>query len=101
MYLFESEIECFNSSPLVNDPLSKKDVLIGNYEITPSVASSGVHFYVLEKKGGMLKIDLLSYFLKSIKNTGLSEDCTNYTIFDSDISLIKKNDQLGEDNGFV
>ena len=83
---------------MVNEPLSKKDVLNDNCEITPSVASSDMHFDVLEKKDGMLKIYLLSYFLKSIKNLGLSEDCANYPIFDSDLSLVKKNDQLGEDN---
>ena len=94
---FECELACFDSLPLVIDPLSKKDVLFENNEITPCMTPSDVQWDVLKKRDGMLKIHQLSYFLKSIKNIGLSEDCSNYPIFDSDLSLVKKNDQLGDD----
>lgn len=40
----------------------------------------------------------MSYFLESIKNIGLVEDCVNYPIVDIDLSFLKKDDPLGKND---
>lgn len=62
--------------------------------MTPSIVQDNV----FKRKGGMLKIHMLSYLLKSIKYIGLSEDYTSHPILDSDLLLVEKNDQLGYDD---
>ncbi|KAF3653312.1 hypothetical protein FXO37_17040 [Capsicum annuum] len=93
-----SKADGFNSLPLNSNPISKKDVLCETSEITSFMTPSDMQYDVLKIKGGMLKIYLLSYFLKSIKNIGLSKDFVNHPIVDNDHLLLEKNDQLGDDN---
>lgn len=37
------------------------------------------------------------YFLKSIKDVGLSDDCASYPLDDLDLSLVKRDNPLGDD----
>lgn len=53
---------------------------------------------MLEKKDGKLKIHILPFFLKFIKNIRLSEYCTSYPIIENDLSLFKKHDYLGKND---
>lgn len=83
---------------MIIDHHSKKDVFCENSEITPCFTPSDVQCDLLKRKNCLLKIHMLSYFIKSIKNIGLSKDYANYPTLNSDLLLLKKNDYLGDDN---
>ncbi|XP_060200043.1 uncharacterized protein LOC132628275 [Lycium barbarum] len=97
--LFASEFSCLdslsckgmNSSCASNFELSLKNAS------AMSCVGKSRKSTLLEKKDSMIKIHSLFYFMNSIKNIGLDEDCGNYPFIDMDLSLLKKDDPLVEE----